>query len=640
MYRRNNDPEPQMGYHAYPEPTMDDRYLETIHEVESLYSRNSRRSSVHQGLPELPFRAVPPTYERDSVYSNDPVSPVSSHFYQQPATDRNIHNERPTSEPESVSPISSKETLHLHTDSNSSLVSPIEPNFPTAAQQPRSESGKRTQIPKRLPLPIATNLKPEEPAIKKRWSHKATKSGETRWDAYSGEPTDPDKGKPSSYRSAAPQPEPQFPQLKERTRQILAGLKEREAVKKSGWGKSPPPTDDPLDNPVERPAWKGASGRTALVEPVKNTPSARTKPLLLLQRKKPERNVVSPTVEEAEEGSQSPMQDMPAAQSPLATIRTVPSADSLKPVAPLKGRNTPLVLSPTEPESNLRALESPFQSPGPAPQAIFDALPSPAPSAATVLEYGADSPTLGSVASFDPNRANSSQESLGENTKSKPLQRETETASSWNTYATSEVGDYQAAPQSPVSRAQFTSSPVPMNESSTVPPPIMLRKRVAANNSARSYDAYNGVSPFGNIGVRKSSSSILRKAVGADKVRSASMTTGASITKSLPPTPVEASAGDKVSTLEARMEDLARRKRNTNKIINELRGSLKKYAIVYDARKRKEVDKMIINLGMELQEITNEEHETGLRLHRVQKRLDKEDFYEQPTGLWIKRVTT
>jgi len=577
-------------------------------------------------------------YERDSVYSNDPVSPVSSHFYQQPATSRNIHNERPISEHEAVSPISSKETLHIHNDSNGSLVSPIEPNFPSTAQQSRAEPPKQSQIPKRLPLPIATNLKPEDVSIKKRWSHKATKSGETRWDAYSGEPTDGEKGKPSAYRSGGGQQEPQFPQLKERTRQILAGLKEREAVKKSTWAKSPPPPDDPLDNPVERPAWKGASGRTALVEPVKNTPSARTKPLLLLQRKKPERNVASPTAEETQERSESPMRSAPAAQSPIATIRTVPSTDSLKPVAPLKGRNTPRVLSPTELDSNTRALESPFQSPGPAPRAMYDAMPSPAPSAITVQEYGADSPTLGSVASFDPNR---SQESLSEATKPKQFQREAETASSWNTYATSEVDDNQGAPQSPISRAQLTSSPVPMNDTSNVAPPIMLRKRVAANNSARSYDMYNGVSPFGNIGVRKSSSSILRKAVGAaDKARSASMMTANSATKSLPPTPVEASAADKVSTLEARMEDLARRKRNTNKIINELRESLKKYAIVYDARKRKEVDKMIINLGLELQEITNEEHETGLRLHRVQKRLDKEDFYEQPTGLWIKRVTT
>lgn len=574
-------------------------------------------------------------YERDSVYSNDPVSPIASQFYQQPAANRNII-ERPTSEPEAVSPISSKETLHLHTDSNSSLVSPIESHFPSSVQQQRSDSGKQSQIPKRLPLPIVTKLAaPEDPPIKKRWSHKATKSGETRWDAYSGEPTDGQKGHPSTYRSGPPQPEPQFPQLKERTRQILAGLKEREAVKKSGWGKSPPPADDPLDNPVERPPWKGASGRTTLVEPVKNTPGARTKPLLLLQRKKPERSVASPTFEATGELSPSPRYPVSATGSSHATIRSIPSADSLKPVVPLKGRNTPQVLSPTEPESNTRALESPFQSPGPPPRAMYDAMPSPAPS--TVQEYGADSPTLGSVASFDPNRPNSSQESLTDNPKPRPLQREAETASSWNTYATSNVDDYQGAPSSPIPRAQFTSSPVSMTESSTVPPPIMLRKRVAANNSGRSYDAYSGVSPFGNIGVRKSSSSILRKAVGAEKARASSMM---SVTKSLPPTPVEASAGDKASTLEARMEDLARRKRNTNKIISELRESLKKYAIVYDARKRKEVDKMIINLTLELQEITNEEHETGLRLHRVQKRKDKEDFYEQPTGLWIKRVTT
>ncbi len=45
-----------MGYQAYPypdEPTMDERYLETIHEVESLYSRRS--SVAATALPELPL---------------------------------------------------------------------------------------------------------------------------------------------------------------------------------------------------------------------------------------------------------------------------------------------------------------------------------------------------------------------------------------------------------------------------------------------------------------------------------------------------------------------------------------------------------------------------------------------------------
>jgi len=117
-------------------------------------------------------------------------------------------------------------------------------------------------------------------------------------------------------------------------------------------------------------------------------------------------------------------------------------------------------------------------------------------------------------------------------------------------------------------------------------------------------------------------------------------TTSASGRKSLPPTPQELQANDKVSVLEARLEDLARRKRNINKIIKELADGLKRNAIVYEARKRKEIEKMTINLNLELDEITNEEHEVGLRLHRVHKRRDKDDNYEHPTGLWIKRVTS
>jgi hypothetical protein len=171
----------------------------------------------------------------------------------------------------------------------------------------------------------------------------------------------------------------------------------------------------------------------------------------------------------------------------------------------------------------------------------------------------------------------------------------------------------------------------------------MLRKRVAANNSGhKSYDnfSYNNISPFGGISSRKSSTTILRKAVGGDKPRAVSLMTNLSLGKSLPPTPMESEAADKISSLEARLDDLARRKRNINKIILELRESLKRNAIVYDARKRKEVDKMITNLNLELQDITNEEHEVALRLHRAQRRRDKDNFYEQPTGLWIKRVTS
>ena len=88
------------------------------------------------------------------------------------------------------------------------------------------------------------------------------------------------------------------------------------------------------------------------------------------------------------------------------------------------------------------------------------------------------------------------------------------------------------------------------------------------------------------------------------------------------------------------MEDLRRRKGNNGKINRELHESLKRNAINYDLRKRKEVEQTIANLTLELDEITREEHEVGLNLHRAQKKRDREDCYENPTGLWIKRVTS
>lgn len=266
---------------------------------------------------------------------------------------------------------------------------------------------------------------------------------------------------------------------------------------------------------------------------------------------------------------------------------------------------------------------------------MFEPAPSLSPAPSTIQDYAGDSPTLGSNASFTGGRS-SSEDSLETTVRANPLQREMDTSSSWNTYTS------MVEPHSPFSRAEMTSSPVSMTGTSDVPSPIFLRKRVAANNSGhKSYDNHGGISPFSNIVARKSSSNILRKAVGGDqKPRAVSLMSGLSMTKSLPPTPVELQAANKAASLEARLEDLSRRKRNQHKIISELRESLKRNAIIYDARKRNEIEKMITNLNLEIQEITNEEHETSLRLHRVVKRRDREDFYEQPTGLWIKRVTS
>ncbi|EXJ82953.1 hypothetical protein A1O3_06770 [Capronia epimyces CBS 606.96] len=621
---------------------MDERYLETIPEVESLYSR---RSSVAANLPELPFRAVPPMTEQGSAYSSHAVFPAKTTFYStQPYSEPTPTHGRSGSESgqkANVSPISTQESFTAN-GSDASLVSPIDASFPTSTHPLQSEKPTRSQIPRKLPLPT---LQKSPDDIPKKWSLRPNTNGETRWDEYSGEPNQ--AGKPPSARpGAAPPQEHQYPQLKERTRQILAGLKEREAVKKATWGAVPPSAEsDSLDNPVQRPPWKGASGKHAIVEPVKNTPAARTRPLVLLERKnKADGGEVEDQVtargkalEQAEPTPKSPIDAVSVAASRLPTIKSTPSEESIKPLAPLKGRNTPRVLSLTQ---KAPSLESPFQSPGPVPP-LGEIASSHTPG--SFQEMGADSPTLGSASSFVRLERSSSQESAETTVRQPPFQREPDTSSSWDTYATSTVEVYSPAPRSPIPRAQLTSSPDSFaGPPAAVPEPIVLRKRVAANNSGyRSSDSYGGRSPFSGISARKSTSTILRKAVGSnDKPRAVSLMSSLSAGKSLPPTPVELEAADKAASLQARLEDLSRRKRNLNKIIFELRESLKKNAIIYDARKRKEVDKMIINLNLELQDIASEEHETALRLHRVQKRRDKDDFYEEPTGLWIKRVTS
>ena len=483
------------------------------------------------------------------------------------------------------------------------------------------------------------------------------KKENTKWDKYTGEQTTAETG----VHAQAPKPgtvEMQFPQLKERTKQILAGLRERETAKKTPWGKAPPPVAaDPLDNPpAQRVPWKGASGRTALVDPVQNNPAARKGPIQY-----PQRNVshMNPAQDQARTMSpenaphepvtisqpvtithpvrsvspdkpvQPPYQPVkqpvpPSSSPPKAeqTLRMVASQESIKPIAPLKVRS-PRVMSPTE-KQNMASLESPFHSPH--------------PSQATVPENGTPVPKLKNPPrpKHTPEKDNSADTAEAEilrkainnhqqNLGISHLEREPESRFSWTTYATT----VNESPRS-MAPTQVGSSPVPPMP--PIAPSIMVRKRpVSTAQSAF---------PYSDISTNHSQTSIVsRKPIPSDKPRSTSIMSN-SASKSLPPTPVELEAGDKMSVLEAKMEDLDRRKRNNGKINRELNDSLKRNAINYDMRKRKEVEKAIANLALEMAEITQEEHEVGLTLHRAQKKRDKEDCYENPTGLWIKRVTS
>src|ERR1700709_601916 len=89
--------------------------------------------------------------QRESVYSttSDLVSPIDENSSTQP---RHIHEITQAN----VSPLSSQTSFHPN-GSDASLVSPVEPSFPT-------DKSFRSQIPRKLP-----QKSPEE-NIKKRWN--------------------------------------------------------------------------------------------------------------------------------------------------------------------------------------------------------------------------------------------------------------------------------------------------------------------------------------------------------------------------------------------------------------------------------------------------------------------------------------
>ncbi|KAL2827053.1 hypothetical protein BDW59DRAFT_59947 [Aspergillus cavernicola] len=110
--------------------------------------------------------------------------------------------------------------------------------------------------------------------------------------------------------------------------------------------------------------------------------------------------------------------------------------------------------------------------------------------------------------------------------------------------------------------------------------------------------------------------------------------------KALPQNPAELTAQGRIEMLEAKRNDLIRRRTNINTIIHELTQVIQPSSIAYDMAAREEVKKTVTSLNNELAEIKKEEHEIGLKLLRAWKKRADEDFYGQSSSLWVKRVTS
>ena len=462
---------------------------------------------------------------------NDPIyrKSISSEYSQgSPTLPPNDFAESDAKSPggADISPMSTPRASANIEASDTSLVSPIESTFNLTARQPQPERQSTSPVPRPSGLPQLA-----------QFTHARKKSkGETKWDDYSGEPTKADSGKPPQTRPGAQPPlEMQYPQLKERTKQILAGLRDRtQPQQKTAWGRAPPPVAaDPLDSPsAPKQPWKGASGREAIVAPVKNNAAARTKPL-----KHPQRNVskldpvqdrartLSPENEQkdqrkepepaAPQVSRRAYATQPKAKTspkPDLSIRTVTSQEEIKPVAPLKVKS-PRVRSPAEAE-NIASLQSPFHSPHPAQFRVNNDL---ATSVSKQKDAGQQRNPIDLRHPFraltdeqDPKATTGTSQQPG----TSQLVHERESKLSWSTYASTR----NDSPES-MRPIQLDSSPVP--PLSSTPSPLVMRKRPiasAANNA-----------PFSNPEAAGSRTSVIsRKPIPAERLRTGSGMSSAS----------------------------------------------------------------------------------------------------------------
>lgn len=165
-----------------------------------------------------------------------------------------------------------------------------------------------------------------------------------------------------------------------------------------------------------------------------------------------------------------------------------------------------------------------------------------------------------------------------------------------------------------------TPNPSPESPSPTPPPSILNRKRPVR---------VAGI-PNPKLSARKPTPQELGKSLNPHS-------TDGLLSKSLPKSPPEEQATTRVASLEAKLDNLRRRRGNLRTVIHELTNVVQPSSIAYDTASRQEIKRTVDGLHEELAEVVKEEHETGLQLHRAWKRQDTDSAYEN-SSLWVKRL--
>lgn len=542
-----------------------------------------------------------------------PVSdaPTVSSIYSQPHPQSRQqqlrYSEAPTTSSAytNVSPPDSPNLYGGHQDwQGSPDISPVDESPETPDNNTPFNSRRSSSIP--VPLRLqkggrkllsAWRGKMEDPRASER------DSTMTRWDDFSGEPTTSERGKPAQVKPGnAPLSSPKG---------NLDNQYGNHVSVDGGPLASHVPTIKavkPNKNGSERPMgprdqWKGASGRSAMISPIVQKFRPTTKEIII-----PSRNVrqLNSSQEESSGGTTPVAVAGKAAQSQISVSSSVyDQDDTIKPIVPLKaGRNSPprIMISPLTQQSGRSSYPSPAPSDSRSPAAWSASsersrnkpLPSPTDLTPSNKQDGQSAGTV--------------ENSFAAAMKDMNLHNQPGSRFSATTYATT---SYESPPQTP-----HVGSETPMPDPQS---PLLNRKRPLPG------------------AVTTSAKATIRKPTPSE-ASSSPTTESSKLSKALPKSPPELQSVDRISSLEAKLENLHRRRLNLQTVIRELTQVIQPSTAAYDMASRSEIKKTVEGLNTELAGVIKDEHEVGMKLHRAWKKRDKSDNWE-PTGLWVRRVT-
>ncbi|KAI0143593.1 hypothetical protein GGR57DRAFT_343306 [Xylariaceae sp. FL1272] len=624
--------------------------------------------------------------QRDSSYGR----PTSS-VYSQPSPEaavfaaRQLRNDLASDDPLEISPPSSPDLASPKDAPNPGDVSPID-ETPAAMSQPpqqRQDAASRTQPRSNIPMMRRERRKNSNAALQESKSREQLKQSrpygnDVRWDPRTGEPTtDEKKGRPSQVN-----PQEYVQGLKHRTPESTTPPRASQPNPQSFRDRLRPvrqasasPQPDP--SPALRPEWRGASGRTNFVAPVKD--SKHVPPLKIPPRnaQRTSRTALSPIESNGSE----------ATASPMTITRSPPPGSAGVTVENIDNMTSPQAAAPVQ-QPHIANI-----TPNVQPPYAHEFYPSPPSSENAPVVYPAAG---GSNAHRDlafrhppPLHVPSNEKAIrrkpargSEGTPTTPLESAQNTPHStqppfqaaaddqWvqppsrfsiTTYATSHLTSTprqsvdESGPPLPTPPQPKTPTPAPKPqpvqsiltrgrpiisgyESSPRPSPteavkIVLDSHYYASSPTTKSPTTNA-RPLDN----KRSQTLLIPKNNQSRISVASIS---SVDKSLPPAPPEASATDRVTELNAMLQSLANRRININKAIRQMTEMMPTDNILASEavrQKREDEKRKVEALRLEQADVERQSYELGLKLHRAYKRLDRDAEYE-PTTLWVRRVT-